>query len=418
MIYRQPSLIPAPPSIAVIKNPSSTKFLLPIVLSILALPTARSHAQQASSTPATPATPAIPSLVGKIVTVSGPMDPMTLGHTLMHEHIFIDFTVPDEDPARWTIAGRKRPIGATDVALYNSPLTIENISAVMLGKPNRDNWILNDEKTALAEVAEYKQRGGGAIVDVTSVGLKRNPKGLERISRTTGVPIVMGSSWYTEAWRPADLENRSIESLTDEIVRDITVGIDGTAIKAGIIGEVGTGNAPEVGVENRILRASARASRITGAAITLHSIGSLKQHSKLLDILTSEGADPKRIIFGHSDLLASELSYLKTLLDKGVTIQFDLLGRPPLVTRTRPLDSEVAKTVADLVKAGYADRILLSHDICTKTSWKAYGGTGYSFIEESFLPYLKRIGLTDTEINQIIVENPRRLLTFVAPRER
>lgn len=359
---------------------------------------------------------AIPNMTGKIITVNGPADPSVLGHTLMHEHIFIDFTLPDEEPERWTIAGRKRPIGATQVALYKAPLTIENISSVMLGSPNRDNLLLNDEKTAIAEVFEYKRRGGGSIVDVTSIGLKRNPAGLQRISQSTGVPVIMGSSWYTEAWYPANLAERSIESLTDEIVRDITVGVNGTPVRAGIIGEVGTGGNPDKGLESKIIRASARASRMTGAAITLHSVGSFKQHSTLLKMLTEEGADPSRVIFGHSDLLAGQLDYLKSILDRGATIQFDLLGRPPLVTRTRPLDSEVARTIADLAKAGYADRILISHDICTKTSWKAYGGTGYSFIEETFLPYLKRLGVTPEQLNQIIVENPRRLLTFVAPR--
>lgn len=68
-----------------------------------------------------------------------------------------------------------------------------------------------------------------------------------------------------------------------------------------------------------------------------------------------------------------------------------------------------------LVTAGYADRLLLSQGVATKTRLKAYGGTGYSFIEESFLPYLKRQGLSEAQVEQIMVRNPRRLLTFAAP---
>lgn len=353
---------------------------------------------------------------GRIMTVLGPLDPERSGHTLMHEHVFIDFTLPDNEPERWRLAGRTKPVGATAVGMYNAPLTLDILSAVMLGAPNRDNYLLNDERTAIAELGELKRRGGSTLVDVTSIGLKRNPRGLQQVSRATGVNIVMGSSWYVAGWRPSGLESRSIESLTGEIVRDVTIGVDDTDVRAGIIGEVGTSNDPDEPVENRILRASARASRLTGAAVTVHSLGMFKRHIRILDILQAEGADLRRVVLGHSDFLAGDAGYIRPLLDRGATIEFDLLGRPPLVTRTRPLDSEVAKTIADLVKAGYADRIVLSQDICTKTSLKAYGGTGYSFIEESFLPYLKRQGVTDAQINTIIVENPRRLLTLAAPQ--
>lgn len=351
---------------------------------------------------------------GRIMTVLGPMDPAQVGHALMHEHLFIDFTLPDMEPDRWRRAGRGRLEGATDVAFYNAPLTMDILGAVALGAHNRDNLHLNDEVTAIAEVQEFKRSGGATLVDATSIGLKRNPLGLQRVARATGVNIVMGTSWYTSGWWPEGIERRSIESLTEQIVRDVTVGVDGTDARAGIIGEVGTSGDPDDPVENRILRASGRASRLTGAAVTV-AVGSFKQHAKILDILASEGADVRRVVLGHSDFLAGQVDYLRPLLDRGATIQFDLLGRPPQVTRTWPIDSVVAQTIVELIKAGYADRLLLSHDIRTKTSLKAYGGTGYSFIEQSFLPYLKRQGVTDAQINTIIAKNPRRLLTLVAP---
>lgn len=360
--------------------------------------------------------PSIPNLAGRVMTVTGPIDPAQLGHTLMHEHLFIDFTVPDDEPEKWRMAGRTRPLGATDVQFYNAPLTMNILSAVALGKPNRDNWLLNDEKAAISEVAEFKRRGGHSIVDVTSVGLKRNPEGLRRIARTTGVNVVMGASWYTKAWHPADLDGRSVESLTDEIVRDITVGVGDTGVRAGIIGEVGTSNNPSDPTESAVIRASGRASRLTGAAVSLHMLGMLRQHTKVLDLLASEGADPSRVIVGHSDPIANDVPYLTDLLRRGVYVQFDLLGKPPLITRTRPTDVEVAATIVALIKAGFVERLLLSHDICTKTSLKAYGGTGYSFIEEMFLPYLKRQGVTDAQIETLIVANPRRVLTFTAPQ--
>jgi phosphotriesterase-related protein len=78
-------------------------------------------------------------------------------------------------------------------------------------------------------------------------------------------------------------------------------------------------------------------------------------------------------------------------------------------------DSDVARGIVEMIKAGYTDRILLSQDVCTKLQLKSYGGSGYSYIVEYFLPYLKRLGVTDAQIHTIMVENPRRVLTFVAP---
>lgn len=365
---------------------------------------------------ASAAQPAIPNIAGQVMTVAGPMSPDKLGNTLMHEHVFINFSVPDDEPDRWKIAGRTRPTEGEALRIYEAPLTMDILSEVLFGAPNRDNWHLDDENTAIREVRDYKRFGGGTIVDVSSIGLDRNPLGLKRVSEATGVNIVMGASWYTQAWYGKDLPGRTVEDLTSQIVRDVTVGVDGTGIRAGIIGEVGTSGAPESGIESRIIRASGRASRLTGAAVTLHALGFFRKHDVLFDMLTAEGADPARIVFGHSDFLAGQTDYLIALLKKGVTVQFDLIGKSALLTRTRAADPEVARTIVDLIKAGFVRQLLLSHDICTKTSLKSYGGTGYAFILERFVPYLKRQGVTDEQIQTLLVDNPRRLLTFVAPR--
>jgi phosphotriesterase-related protein len=123
-----------------------------------------------------------------------------------------------------------------------------------------------------------------------------------------------------------------------------------------------------------------------------------------------------RVILGHSDFLANDTAYLIALLQRGATVQFDLIGKPALLTRMRAADPEVATAIIELIEAGFADQILLSHDICTKTSLKSYGGTGYAFILERFVPYLQRRGVTEEQIATMLVDNPRRLLTLVAPR--
>ena len=356
----------------------------------------------------------VPNMAGKVMTVNGPINPDQLGATITHEHIFIDFTVPDNTPERWAAAGRTKPVGATAVGLYNAPLTMNMLSAVALGAVNRDNWFLVSEDVAIGEVVQFKQRGGGTIVDVTSIGLKRDPAALRRVSNATGLNIVMGASWYRKGWHSAELDRRTVESLTEEIVRDVTVGAGDTGIRSGIIGEVGTEGSPLVPNEIKVIRASGRASRITGAPVTLHTSALLKEQPKILDMLAAEGADLKRVIVGHSNPIANDMAFMKQLLDRGVYVQFDTLGRNPSV-RTRLTDTDVANGIVELIKAGYNDRILLSQDVCTKIQLKAYGGAGYSFIQEQFIPYLRSLGVTDAQINTIMVENPKRVLAFVAP---
>lgn len=363
------------------------------------------------------AAPTASDLSGHVMTVRGPVPAGSLGRTLMHEHVFIDFTVPDAEPQRWRIAGRTRPTEPEALRIYEAPLTMDILSAVLHGAPNRDNWRLDDERTAIKELTDLKRHGGGTIVDASSIGLKRNPSALRRVAEATGLNIVMGTSWYTEAWYSEQLQKRSIEDLTAEIVRDLTIGVDGTGIRAGIIGEVGTSATPESPIESKIIRASGRASRLTGAAVTLHTLGFFKKHATVLDMLAEEGADLSRVILGHSDFLANDTAYLIPLLERGATVQFDLIGKPALLTRMRAADPEVATAIIGLIEAGFAEQILLSHDICTKTSLKSYGGTGYAFILERFVPYLRQRGVTEEQIATMLVDNPRRLLTLVAPRK-
>lgn len=351
---------------------------------------------------------------GSVMTVRGPVSPDTLGLTLAHEHLFIDFTVPSETPEGWAAARRARPTGATAVKLYQAPLTMDILGAVSLGAPNRDNWLLTDERLAVDEAMEFVRHGGRTIVDVTSIGLKRDPAALARVAQATGLNIVMGAGWYEPAWAGADTASRSVESLTDEIVRDLTVGVGATGIRSGIIGEIGTLD-PDSPGERRVIEAAARASQATGAAISIHIAKGRRTQAAVMDILAAAGADLTRVAMGHSNPIATDRQRLLDIVSRGAYAQFDLLGDPPHV-RMEVSDHDVATAIVDLIRAGHADRILLSQDVCTKRDLKAYGGSGYSFVPEYFLPYLKRLGVTDAEIRTIVVDNPKRLLTLAAPR--
>jgi phosphotriesterase-related protein len=351
-------------------------------------------------------TPPIPDLAGKVLTVNGPIDPAALGATMMHEHIFINQNHPSSSG----------PTEATRVGFYLRPLAMDMLGAVIMGYQNRDNLILGDEEMAVRELEGYRKQGGGTLVDATSIGLGRDPQALRRVSKTTGVHIIMGASWYTKSWHPRDMDDRSVESLTQEIVQDITIGVGGSGIRSGIIGEVGTIGNPLTQNEIKVIRASGRAARLTGAAVSLHTAayaGTNDQHG-ILDLLESQGADLGRVILGHSDSLVKDMPLLKSLLERGAYVEFDLLGEFAML-RKRVTAAHVGEGILQLIKMGYLERILLSQDVDRKIFLKSYGGMGYSFVLEQFVPHLLKKGVTQAQIRTLVEENPQRVLTFDAP---
>ena len=361
----------------------------------------------------------VPNIAGQVMTVVGTLDPGDLGPTIMHEHLFIDFwkdkVLPPNAPA-------------TEAALWDQPLTLENLHLARQRKSMKDNNVLGDEATSIAEALEFKKNGGATIVDVTSIGIGRDPLALRRVANSTGLNIVMGGGWYQKAYHPPDMDQRTVNDMADEIVRDITTGVGDTGIRSGIIGEVGINGEPVTPNEIKSLQASARASRATGAAISLHYGGMGREKLQTVTVLGEEGADLTRVIFGHSDVAAWDMPLMLELLSHGVYIQFDMLGMDatPLILEPKSHAREdtmgIARTalaveaIPKLIEQGYEDRILLSQDVCSKAQLKRYGGNGYSFVMEHVLPTLRNKDVTEKQIRKLIVDNPRRVLTFVEPQ--
>ncbi len=358
-------------------------------------------------------------MTGKIMSVKGPIDPKQVGITLMHEHLFIDLRLSDNLDIN---------IPATEAALWNQPLTLENLHSAREKIPIADNEIFADEEMIANEVVEFRDSGGNTIVEVTSIGIRRDPRAMLKLSNTTGLNVIMGSGWYEKQFHPDDMDTRTVEDLTQEIIRDLTVGVLDTNIRSGIIGEVGIEGQPIEPNEVKSIRASARASRVTGAPISFHRGGVGWEKLETIGILGEEGVDFSRVIFGHSDPIAGDMPLMLELLSHGVYIQFDLLGRLTVPMKWKAENDSfseyylsagaavVADAIPKLIDAGYGDRILLSQDVCNKIHLKSYGGTGYSFIIDKFLPYLKTAGISESQIDLIMRDNPRRILTFSKPQ--
>jgi predicted metal-dependent phosphotriesterase family hydrolase len=182
-----------------------------------------------------------------------------------------------------------------------------------------------------------------------------------------------------------------------------------SGVRPGIIGEIGTDKPWVSPSEERVHRAAARASRRTGLAITTHAVLSDVGLAQLR-IFEEEGADPARVVIGHSDSYPVLDHYL-AIIERGANIEFDFLGMS--FTPTERLGEErVIELLCDLLARGHVDRILLSQDVCHDSQLKRYGGNGYVYVVETFLPRLRAAGVSQDEINTMTVANPRRLLTI------
>ena len=306
-------------------------------------------------------------------TVLGPIDPADLGWTLPHEHTAI---------ALWHIANRW------------------------------DYWELRrDEPVIVEELAAFRAAGGGTVVDLTLDGVGRDPGWLAGIARATGLHLVMGSGWYRGAHYPAEtlIDRRSVDSLADEIVRDATEGVGDTGIRSGIIGEIGTDKPWLSAQEERVHRAAARAARRSGLAITTHAVQSTVGLDQLA-IFEAEGADLSRVVIGHADSNPS-LDYHLAIVGRGATVEFDFLGMT-FTPLERHGEGRIVDNLRELLARGHVERILISQDVCHDSQLRRYGGNGYTYLANTFLPRLRAAGVSESEIRTITVDNPRRLLTI------
>ena len=352
------------------------------------------------------------SPVGKIQTVTGPINPGDLGVTMTHEHVLSAFRmlVPP-GPEASVRDFYYRPVASDTVGL------LRHYADVMV---SADDFELTDVSTAIDEVGLYRQYGGDSIVEVTGIGIGRDPVGLARISRATGVKIVMGGSFYVPVSHPPDMDELSEDDLVERIVRDVTEGVGGTRIKSGVIGEVGCWY-PLTDNGLKVLRASGRAQRLTGAPITIHPGRNVKAPLEVLDILLGVGADPAHIIMGHLERTFTEQGEFAQVGDSGCYLEWDLTGEERSFYDGNPKfdmpsDSTRIDQIAGLVADGYGDQIVIAQDIAYKHRLVKNGGHGYGYILAHIVPRMRRRGMAEEAIQKILVDNPARALTFTEPK--
>jgi len=346
-------------------------------------------------------------MIGKVPTVRGWIAPERLGVTLMHEHLLVDLAPED----RGTPA-------SVDASRWTMPIRLDNLDDVRRNYESyRDNLRLLDRAEAVHEIGFFKAAGGGCIVDATSPGIGRDPAGLRAISEAADLHVVMGCGFYTSRFHPPGMGSRSEADLAGELIRDLTEGRDG--IVAGLIGEMGLGW-PAQPDEVKALRAAARAQRATGAPISIHPGRHPDGPAFALDVVLQAGALPERTIIDHLDGRFDRTEQFEALAKTGCYLEIDLFGfessyMPTQVDFDMPNDAGRVRVVRELIERGYGKRILFSSDMAMRYHRKRFGGWGYDHIPLQVVPLMVRRGITEEQIDDILVQNPARVLARTAP---
>ena len=314
----------------------------------------------------------------KVETVTGPIDADELGVTLIHEHF----------------------CGRDEAMVRQWPHLFDEES---------------DYREALEAARGVQEHRVKTIADPSVMFLGRDVRFMQRVAEETGLQIVPSTGIYTYDALPHYLQNRDSDFIAQCFVHDIEEGIQGTEIKAAFIKCA----ADEAGInENieKVHRAAARASVQTGAPIMAHSRPASGTGPKQVEIFREEGVEPEKIQIAHTGD-TDELDYIEQLLDAGVFIGMDRYGLDIFL----PEDKRNA-TVTELLKRGHADRMFLSQDAVVGFDWfppeveeqliaqGAANNWTMTKIFEDVIPVLRESGMTDEQLDTMLVENPKRWL--------
>ncbi len=318
-----------------------------------------------------------------VMTVDGPVDPDTLGQTLMHEHVLALV------PGRFFTGGR-------------------------------DDDSVDTAERALGGLPDHGVQAVVTLTGRSQVGALSDGDALRAVAAWTGLAIVAGVSIYKEPF-PDWVGAASVDQVADRFVAMAAEA------GAGIFGEVGTSLDLITPDEEKCLRAAVRAHRRTGLAICTHcTLGTMAREQ--VAIMVSEGADFARVVIGHLDL-KPDVAYIEAVLRTGVTVAFDTFGKEWFDYRVpdsggegggefvkwayRRPDEDRTAALVELLRRGWDGRLVLSSDISGLEAYltpDTHGRHGYAFVHERVLPALRAAGVDEAAIRRMLVDNPARIL--------
>jgi predicted metal-dependent phosphotriesterase family hydrolase len=299
-----------------------------------------------------------------VQSVSGPLTPGQLGITQCHEHVSIDISDVNND----------------------------------------ESYRLDDLAIVGEDLHAAARSGLRTLVDVGTDGHRRSAAFLASAAAGSGLQIIAATGFWKEIVYPDYFDDSSVGEIAERLLADITVGIGGTAVRAGVIGELGTEATGLTPRTEKAFRACASAQRQAGVALITHTaegVAALDQ----LHLLLSCGVDPGRIMIGHVDCM-EDIEMHSAIAEAGAFVGYDRVG-----SLRYQADEVRIRLITEMISRGYEKNIILSCDLATRRRMRCRGELGYSYLLENFVPRLRDAGVTESTLQQILADNPRRLLT-------
>ncbi|XP_053669766.1 phosphotriesterase-related protein [Anopheles nili] len=346
----------------------------------------------------------------KVQTVRGPVDPEQLGYTLTHEHFSLNFDKMYSAP----------PDAVEE--FVSRRITLENVGYVRQ-YPYGSRYNINFEdfdthQAVTRDVLAYRKFGGGAIVENTSHGLGRNLKLMHEVSTEANVHVIAGTGHYIHAMQDDATLGLSVERMTDLYTKELLFGVevDGLAepVKCGFIGEVGSGW-PISHFERNAIQATAEVQAAIGCGVSFHPGRERDAPFEIVRLYLEAGGSAAKCVMSHLDRTLFSDEDLLEFAQLGTYCQFDLFGTECSYYQLNPesymqSDEQRIQKIMKMIGEGYAERILMAHDIHTKHRLTSFGGHGYSHILNNVLMRFSLRGVDIKTVDTMTISNPARWL--------
>ena len=282
------------------------------------------------------------------------------GYTLMHEHIFIDLS----------------------------------------GIKKLDDCRLDCKNETIEEFKKLYENGVRNITEVTNIGMGRDVNYIKEVSEKSGINVICATGFYKEPFYPEFVYEKNEKELSEIMKNDILKGIDGTDIKAGIIGEIGSSKDIITETELKVFKSAIITHLETGVPITTHTSLGTMGHEQVR-LFKEYKVNTDKIVIGHVDL-SGNVEYILEMLYNGVYVEFDTIGKNNYLA-----DDILIEMLKEIEKREVIDRVFLSMDITRKSNMEYKGGIGYNYIFNVFIPKLKEAGIKENSIEKMLKINPQ-----------
>ncbi|CNI87440.1 phosphotriesterase-related protein [Yersinia vastinensis] len=277
----------------------------------------------------------------------------------------------------------------------------EHLHIDLSGFKNNLDCRLDQYQPICDEMRELVSKGVVNIVEVTNRYMGRNPQFLLDLMRDSGINIIASTGYYTDSFYPPMVRESSAQQLARTMIDEVEIGIDGTELKAGVIAEIGTSEGVVTPDEAKVFHAAALAHHATGLPISTHTSFSTMGLEQIA-LLKHYAVPLDKVVIGHCDL-KEQPDLIMKMIDMGVYVQFDTIGKNSYF----PDERRIAMLVT-LAEHGLLDKVMLSMDITRRSHLKANGGSGFSYLVDSFVPMLLAAGFSHHQVEMMLRHNPNK----------